>query len=170
MTLFDTLRERLGLDPRELAGATVSGEIPITDTLLNRLIGERLQQHAQVESVHVHPQEGDAAIIDVNTRLRLLPTLRITARIEQQPDLPRDPTLLIRWSLPAAGPLAMLAGPVLSYLKALPPGIHVEGERAVVNVAVLLQDRGLGDVLQLLRRLAVHTRPGAFVVRFEAGL
>jgi len=66
------------------------------------------------------------------------------------------------------GPLAMIAAPFLSNLKKLPPGIRIDGERAIVDLGELLRSRGLADLLTLITRLRVGTQAGRLVVRFEA--
>jgi hypothetical protein len=167
MTTFDTIRSRFGFDLRELAGAAVSGEIPVPESLVNRMIAERLASNAQIASLHVEPQPDDAALIRVVPRTRLVPPLTITARIERQAEFPNDPRLLIRWSLPAAGPLALLAGPVLSYFKRMPRGVRLDGDRAVIDLREVLSSRGLEDLGGLIRALTIHTQPGGFVVRFQ---
>lgn len=167
MAFADTLRERTGIDIREIAGATLRGELPVSNDLVNRLIAERLRDHPQIASVRVEALADDAVAIHLVPRARLLPPLRVAARIERQPDLPRDPTLVLRWSMPAAGPLQMFAAPILSYFKAMPAGIRMDGDRIAVDAGQLLRARGLGEVLAYTRRAAIHTRPGGFVVQVE---
>ena len=88
-------------------------------------------------------------------------------QIDQQPELPARPVLGMRWALRGLGPLGLLAGPVMGYFKALPPGIRIEGDRAFVNVEELLRHRGLGEIVPLLTRVRVTTRERGFVVAFE---
>ena len=147
-----------------------TGEIPVPASLLNRFIAERLESNAQIASLHVEPQPGDAALIRVVPRTRLVPAVTITAHIERQAEFPQDPRLLIRWSLPTAGPLALFAGPVLSYFKRMPPGVRLDGDRVVIDVPEVLRSRGVEDVGALIRRLTVHSQPGGFIVRFEVGV
>jgi len=170
VTITDILRQRLGIELRDLAGAHVSGEIPLSEDLANRLIAERISQHPQVAGAIVHAQEDDAVEIQVVPRMRLLPPLTIRMHVERQPEFPHHPTLLLRWSMPAAGPLARLAAPVVSYFKTLPPGIVMEGDHIAVDLGELLASRGMAEVIGLIRRLEVHTRPGGFVARFELGV
>lgn len=164
---LDTLRERFGVDIRELAGAHAAGEIPLSDDLLNRLIAGRLANHPQVASVRLQAQEGDTIDVLVTPRARLMPPMRITARIERQPEFPQHPLLVLRWTMPAIGPLAMFAAPALAFFKALPPGLRADGDRITVDVGEVLESRGLGEVGRFIRRAEVHTRPGGFVLQFE---
>jgi hypothetical protein len=166
----DIIRERLGTDISTFAGATTTGEVPLPDEFVNGLIAERLAGHAQIAALQVQAQEGDVVAVQFVPRARLLPPVRILARVERQPEFPENPRLILRWTMPAAGPLAMFAAPVLSYFKALPPGIRMNGDRLVVDVAESLRSRGFDEVLGFVRRLTVHTRPREFLVRFELGV
>jgi hypothetical protein len=170
LNLNEIVRQRTGVDLRELAGSTLAGEIPLSDALVNRMLAERLAQHAQVAAVRVQAQQNDTVAIQVVPRARLMPALNITARIERQPEFPQQPMLLVRWAMPAAGPLALFAAPVLAYFKAMPQGIRMDGDRIAVDLRELLHSRGLDDVLALIRKLEIHTRPGGFLVRFEAAV
>jgi hypothetical protein len=88
------------------------------------------------------------------------------ARIEDQPE-PQRPVLGVRWSMPGLGPLGLLAGAALSWLKALPRGLRAEDDRILVDVAELLRAQGLGDLLPVVSKVQVHTRRGAFVLKCE---
>ena len=148
----------------------LAGEIPLSDALVNRVLAERLANHAQVTAVRVQAQPNDTVAIQVVPRARLMPALNITARIERQPEFPQHPMLLLRWSMPAAGPLALFAAPVLAYFKAMPPGIRMDGDRIAVDLRELLHSRGLDDIIAVIRKLEIHTRPGGFAVNFEVRL
>jgi hypothetical protein len=170
LNLSDIVRERTGLELREIAGTMLAGEVPLGDGLVNRLLAERLAGHPQIAAVRVQAQPNNSVAIQVEPRARLMPQINLMARIERQPDFPLDPTLLLRWSMPAAGPLALLAAPVLGYFKAMPPGIRMDGDRVAIDARELLRHRGLDDIVALIRKLEIHTRPGGFMVRFEAGI
>ena len=164
--LLRRVRALTGFDVAELAGATVAADIPVPDTLANRLIAERLRtMNVPVSDVRVRALDRDALEAHITVKgARMVPVLRILAQIERQP-LPRDPLLVLRWSMPSMGPLAMFAGPVLSHFKKLPPGIRMDGERIMVDVRQLLAEQGLADVLEYLTDLQVHTRAGAILLR-----
>ena len=170
MDIARTVRERFGVDLQEFGGARVSAEIPISEELVNRTLAERLANHPHIVSIVVRAQEGDVIAAQVVARSRLVPPVRILARIERQPVLPQDPTLLLRWSMPAAGPLAMFAAPALAFFKAMPLGIRMDGDRLAIDLRVLLRARDLDDVLRYVRSLEVHTRPGGFVARVEVAV
>jgi hypothetical protein len=164
------VRARFGVDLREFAGANIAAEIPLSDEFVTRMIAERLANHPQIAAVRLQAQEGDTVAIELVPRFRLMPPLKIVARIELQPELPQHPFLLLRWSMPSAGPLALLAAPVLSYFKAMPKGIQMEGDRIALDLRELLRARGLEDLLEFIRALEIHTRPGGLVARFQLGV
>ena len=170
MTPIDKLLQRFGIRPGDLAGSWFASEIPVSEAFINRQIGERIERHPHIASVLVTLREGDEAVIRVEPRSRLVPAVPVNVRIEQQPSLPEDPVLLLRWSLPSAGPLALIAGKVASYIKGLPDGVRIDGDLIVIDLRTLLRARGLEEVLGVARRVAFHTRPGALVVEVEAGI
>ena len=170
MQKLNELFQRWGVDPGEIAGTSLVGEIPIRDTLINRLIARRLEGHPHIASVHVTLFEADEALVRVEPRTRLLPSIPVAVRIEQQPDLPRDAVLRLRWSLPGSGAFTLVAKAVAGYIRTMPPGVQLDGDVIVVDLRMLLRARGMEEVLELLHRVAFHTRPGAVLVQLQAGL
>jgi hypothetical protein len=161
----DLFRDATGFDLHELAGAALAGEIPIPEGLANRLIAERLRASGgPVSELRVHPLAGDAFEADLSIpAMRLLPTLQIHARIEQQPT-PADPVLRLRWSMPSLGALASFAGSALAFFKSLPPGIRIDGDRLAVDIREVAASRGLSELLNYVTDLQLHTRPGVFLL------
>ena len=168
-TIADRVRQALGIDLDELSGGSLAGEIPLTDAFVNRLIAQRLAaSQGRVSAAQVAAHDGQNLTLQLSMRApRMLPSVRIAARIEQQPQFPRPAVMGLRWSMPGLGPLALFAAPALAYFKALPPFIHVEGDRISVDIGELLRARGLSDLVGYVTSLQVHTRTGIFVVRFE---
>jgi len=166
---LDRMREVLGIGVEDIPGATVGGDIPIPEPLINRFIVQALaRSQAPVSAVRIELLDGDRFLAHATIRgLRLIPEVTVAAEVEHQPDMPQSPVLSLRWSLPHLGPIAKIAAPFVSGLKGLPPGVRIDGERATVNVAELLASRGLSDILPLLARVELRTRSGAAVVRFE---
>jgi hypothetical protein len=165
--LLGRLRALAGENLQELTGATIAAEIPLTNAVVNRLIGERLAASSgPVSAVQLDALDDDTFSALVTARTKIVPTMRIVARIEEQPE-PQRPVLGIRWSMPGLGPLNLLAGPVLSFLKTMPRGLRAEDDRILVDVAELLRAQGLTDFLPYLTKVRVHTRRGAFVLKFD---
>src|SRR5688500_3908068 len=116
--MLDSLLQRLGFSLQELAGAKLSGEIPFTNAVVNRVIaGQLSRRQTPLARVEVEAREGDAIALHVVAKARLVPPIRILARIERQPQFPADPVLWLRWSMPGAGPLALFAAPALAFFK-----------------------------------------------------
>ena len=169
--MLDRLRALTGVGIEELAGGHAEGEIPLTDAVVTRLARRYVPASAPVSDLQIEAQDGDVISIQAALRgSRMLPQVRIVARIERQPELPHSPVLGLRWSVPGLGPLTMFAGPLLSVFKALPPGIDADGDRITVDIAHLLRSRGLGELLPLLKRLHVTTRRGVIVIDFAASV
>lgn len=164
------VRDRTGLELRDMAGTTLAGEIPISDASVNRMLADRLAENAHIAALRVQAQSNDTVAIELVPRARLMPALNIVARIERQPEFPLSPTLLLRWSMPAAGRLGLLAAPVLAYFKAMPKGVSMDGDRLVFDLGELLRSRGLDEAITFVKKLELHTCPGGFVVRFEAAI
>ena len=170
--LFSRVREALGvdIDERDIAGSVVSGEIPLSNALVNRVVARQLQagRGGPVTAARVEALGDDRLAVELQVRAPVpLPPIRIIASIEQQPVFPSPGVLGIRWSMPGLGPLAMFAGPALAFLKKLPPGMHVDGDWLAVDVAGMLRARGFGDVLRYITAARLRTRAGAFVLQVE---
>lgn len=170
MDIAALLREHTGLDLQEFAGARLTAEIPFSDDFVNRQIAERLGDHPHLAGVFVRAQDGDVLDIQVVPRKRFIPPVRVLARIDRQPEMPAFPTLLLRWSMPAAGALAMFAAPVLGYFKAMPAGISMDRDLIAVNLLELARSRGLDPLLGFVRAIEVHTRAGGFVARVDLAI
>ena len=151
-----------------VSAPTISGELQISNEALDRVIATRLAElSGPIAGAQIEALDDDTFTAQLSPRARLLPAVRIVARIEQQPELPDRPRLGLRWSIPGMGPLGLLAAPVLTFLKALPPGIQADEDRIVVDIGDLLRAQGLDDLLRHVSRLRVHTRMGAVIVRFD---
>jgi hypothetical protein len=159
----------LGFEPRDVAGTRITGELPISNVLVNRLIAEALKgRDLPVAAVVFEAQDSDRMVVHLDLR-GPLPTVKLALRIDQQPQ-PDNPVLGMRWSLPGLGGLAALATPALSFFKALPPGIRVDGDRILVNIKDVVTQRGFGEYLNYLRALQVHAIGGRLLATFEIGV
>jgi hypothetical protein len=164
--LFGRLRDLAGGNFEELSGTSIAAEIPLTNAVVNRLIAERLAAGSgPVSAVQVDALDDDTFNAQVSLRAKMIPTLRIVGRIEQQPE-PQRPVLGVRWSMSGLGPLALLVGPALTFLKTLPRGFRAADDRILVDVAELLRAQGLADLLPFISQVQIHTRRGAFVLKF----
>jgi hypothetical protein len=161
-------RDLFGTHLEGLAGGVISGEVPLTAEVINRLIARKLEAYpsSPVVSAEIEPHEAETFLV----HLRLkgpLPALKVDVRIDHQPQLPRDPRLGMRWALKGLGPLAMLAGPIAQYFNAMPPGLRLEGDRLWVDLHALLRAQGFADLVPFLSGVRVITRERRLVIQFE---
>ena len=146
----------------DLRGAEASVTLPVSERLLNEAIAESLPRSAAVREVHVSPQAGDRFAV----RARIgssswMPAITLGLAIDRQPDLPSSPVLVLR--LETSG-LSALAGAAVRFLDALPPGVRMEQDRIIVDIAKLLEARGLAPLLAYVNELRVTTVDGAVVL------
>ena len=167
--LEDTLN-RWGIERPDLKGAALFADLPFSDALLNRLLARRLAAHENLGAIRISARDGDQVLVTLQPKASLLPSLDVILRIQQQPDLPRDPTLRLRYTAPAVGLFARLAGPLIAAFKRLPEGIVVNGDEIAVDLYRLLSTHGHQDLISVVRRLEVHTRAGAVVMQIETGI
>jgi hypothetical protein len=166
-SILDPLRALFGAQLQELAGSVISGELPVTTAVVNRLIAQKLATaKAPVISAEIETRPNDTFIVHLRPK-GPIPLLKVDVSIDRQPQFPDDPRLGMRWALRGLGPLAMFAGPVIAYFKTLPAGISIDGDRIWVDLQVLLRSQGLGEAVPLLTAVRVLTREQRFLVQFE---
>jgi hypothetical protein len=169
--LRERVRSLLGIELEELKGTRLSGEIPLTNAVVNHLIAARLAEAPlPISAARVDALEGNAVGIRIVPSARLIPAIRLLARIERQPDFPDYPVLRLRWSIQGAGALSRLVAPMIAKFTSLPPGVGLEADLVTVDVRELLVARGFGDIIEYVAGVRIDTRPGVFVVRFEVGI
>lgn len=145
-----------------LAGARVSATIPVDDRLLNALIAASLPAGAQVRDVTVESRLSNRLRVSARlTRAEFFPPISLTLEIERQPVLPHAPLVLRVLSLPA---LMSLAGAALSPSTLLLSGITIHDQRVQVDVAVLLEQAGFGEVVPYVESLQITTAEGRLVL------
>jgi hypothetical protein len=164
---LDQLRALFGEQLQELAGTVVGGELPLTTAVVNRLIAQKLAaSNAPIASAEIETRPGDAFTVHLTTKLPI-PLLKVDVTIDRQPQLPGDPRIGMRWALRGAGFLSMLAGPVVSLFKTLPPGVSMDGDRIWVDLQTILRSQGFGEMMPLISGVHVSTAERRFVIRFE---
>jgi hypothetical protein len=168
--ILEDALNRWGVQRSDLTGASLTAELPFRDALLNRLIARRIADHQHLAGVQISSRDGDDALVTIQPRSVLLPSVDLLLHIEKQPELPSDPTLRLRWAVPGTGVLGRFAGPLLMLFKKLPDGVVVDGDLIVIDLHRLLRGHGHDDVVSVVRRLSIHTRLGVVMVRFETGV
>jgi hypothetical protein len=152
----------------DLRGAHAEVTLPISDRLLNDLIAAALPASAPVRDLELTSKPGNR--IDVRFKVAaasFLPAMKVTLVIEGQPELPASPILVLKLEM---GGLLSLAGPATRFLSALPAGIRIVEDRVHVNLATLLAEHGLAELLEYAEEVRVTTAEGAIVVDVRAGV
>jgi hypothetical protein len=165
--MSDRLRALLGDQLQELAGAIVSGEVPITVGVVNTLIAQKLATtRAPIVSAEIETRPNEMFTVHLRPK-GPIPLLKVDVSIDRQPQLPDDPRLGLRWTLRGLGPLAMFAAPVIAYFKTLPGGISIDGDRIWIDLYALLRLQGYGEVVPFLTGVRIVTREQRFLLQFE---
>jgi len=151
----------------DLHGADVSATVPISERLLNEIVQESLPRSVPIRDLHVAPQAGDRFIVRARIGSSpLIPALKLTVLIAEQPRLPASAILVLKLEGRA---LLSLAGPALRFFDA-PAGVHFERDHIAVDIAALLEQRGFRQYLEFVRQLEVHTTDGLVVVTMRVGI
>jgi hypothetical protein len=162
------LREQQETDFADLAGATASLTLPLSDWFVSRLIANHLPASSPVSDLEVCAEAGNQIVLRVRVaRLSFIPRVRVKLLIERQPILPSSPVIVFR--IVSEG-LAALAGTALRFMKVLPPGVHLNGDRLQVNIAQLLDKYGLADVVAYLTYLELTTAERRIVLVARAAV
>ena len=138
---------------RDIAGATLAADVPISEELLDRVIASTLPAQAPVRAVTVRPEPGDHLSVRIVPKAGFIPAMTLKLLIETQPDLPASPTLTLRM-MTLGGLFGLASGAIAGWL---PPGIHLDGDRIRVDLATLARARGAAELFQYLTKLQVHT-------------
>jgi hypothetical protein len=157
--MLDHLKAWLGPDWGELAGATCHAEIPLTASLINRFIADRLARgKGRISAAVVEVHDADRLTVHLRPRAALLPPIQVNLQVVAQPEFPASPVLVLRWSLAGGlGVMARMASPVLALFDVMPPGIRIDCDLVGIDVAELLRARGFGRALPFIRQLQVKT-------------
>jgi hypothetical protein len=143
-------------------GAHLAAFIPISASVLNELIARTLSSSAPVSDLEIEPEAGNTIRVHLRiARAPLIPPITVTLLIERQPELPDSPLLVLRL---ASSGLTVLARAASHFFDALPPGMRMENDLIVVDIAELLRQRGAGEWLHYLKALEITTAPGALLV------
>jgi hypothetical protein len=152
----------------DLRGAHADVTLPISDRLLNDLIAGALPASAPVRDLQLTSKPGNRIAVRFKVAAAsFLPAMKVGLVIEGQPELPASPILVLKLEM---GGLLALAGPATRFLSALPAGIRIVEDRIYVNLATLLAERGLADLLEYAEQVRVTTVDGAVVVDVRAGV
>ena len=119
---------------QDLAGSRVSARVPVSRSLLNRLVAHALQgTTTPVRQVDIRPRDGDRLDAIVTVSWPFVPPLKVAFAVDGQPQFPAPPVLVLRWS--ALGGLGAIASRLIAALHRLPPGVRLDGDRLELDIA-----------------------------------
>ena len=147
-----------------LSGSEFGGTIRLSDRLLNACIAAAMPADGPVRALTVRSREGNWLDVKVTlAKPSFLPPLSAELAIDRQPTLPNDPVLTLRLA-GGAGSLMKLLNSPLRRAVTLPPGIKIDGDRLLVDIRAVLQDRGQASLLDYLQQMCVTTEEAGIAV------
>lgn len=161
--LAPVLRDRLA----GIAGARASVRLPIDEPLLNQLIAEYRSEDWPIRELGVELLDRDELILRVRPKAALVPSIQVRVTIEQQPELPDTPVLVLKI---ASNPLTAMAIAAVRSKVDLPQGIRFENDRIRIDLQALAGKFGFAEWLPLLTRLNINTKPHLLVLHAEAAV
>jgi hypothetical protein len=160
--LIDLLQQQHARGFPDFAGARVTVSIPVSDRLVTAFASENMPASGPVREIDVRAHEANHLSVRVRLwRPALMPPVSVNLAIVQQPMLPETPVVGLRLSAPGA--LLALAGSAARVFNVLPPGVQMDGNRINVNLRAMLEQRGLGQVLDYLESLEITTEEGRII-------
>jgi hypothetical protein len=151
---------------RDLAGARVSAQVPVSRLLLNRIVAGALRgSNEAVRHIDVQPLPGDSFAVAVSLKWALIPSITVTLDVERQPVFPDSPVLVLRWSLPAG--LGTIAAQFVSRIKSLPHGVQLERDRLLLDLRRLAERSPAAELLPYIGRGELHTISDAAIVEID---
>ena len=166
--LYAILRSLQSSGFRDVAGARVSADIPVSERLINELVAASMPAHVPVREAHVRPEPGDRFSVRLIPKSGFLPALTIKLLIERQPEFPGSPELVLRMA--SLGGLLGIASAAFPIAQMLPPGVRLDGEHIHVDLRAMAAQRGAADLVQYIRLLRITTDDGRATVHLEAAL
>jgi hypothetical protein len=152
---------------KDVAGASASVVLPISDQLLTQLASERVPSK-WITDLEVHAVPGDQFVVRARLpQLSFLPSVRVRVFVHRQPQFPASPVLVLQ--LVPEG-IAALGAPFLPLVARLPPGISLEGELMTIDLPVLLGASAAARGLDFLTSLRVRTETGRTLIEIDARL
>jgi hypothetical protein len=146
-----------------LAGTEARAAVRISAQLLNEAIGAFAGASPAIRELAVAPRAGNRFDVHVKlTKPAFLPAINLTAAIERQPQLPADPTVVLRLS--GAGGVMRFAGPAVGAFGTLPRGVRMEGDRVFIDLRAVLAAKRQSEWLDYVEKLDISTDEGTVVL------
>jgi hypothetical protein len=145
-----------------LTGSEAHAVIRVSADLLDEAVGLFASSARAVREISVRPRAGNSIDVRLKLAQTFVPSLNLTLAIEQQPQLPATPELVLR--ITGAGGMLRFAAPAISSFGNLPPGMRLDGDRLFVDLRALLAHHGHRELLNYAEQLEVVTEEGTLIV------
>jgi hypothetical protein len=155
----------------DLAGTRVSARVPVSRTLVNQFVVRAVQAQQPplpIKQVDVRPHDGDRFDAIVTVSIPFIPPLKVALTIEQQPQFPASPVLVLRWSL--LGGLGQFISKIVGPHQKLPPGVRLDGDRILVDIPAAAAGTPAAPLLGFVKALEVHTLEDKLVVAMDLAI
>jgi hypothetical protein len=148
----------------DLKGAVVDASIPVSQDIINDLIGDLLKENKNIASARaaIHPHNR----ISVDVKTTLLPwLLHLKLKLDTAVDLASYSSPKLR----AWMENNRLLGSLGSLFNALPEGVKLYGDQIVIDLGSFLRTPEQKRILELTKSVGIHTETGRLIldVRLE---
>ena len=144
----------------ELPGLTIDASIPVSESLINEIIGEAILGNKNIRYCRVSISRQNRASVNLKTPLWPWP-LELKLKPENAMDFAVSQKIRARLEN------KVLLAKFGSFLNALPKGISIHGDHVVIDVASLLPEHK--KLLALVQSVEIKTEEGKVIlnVRIE---
>ena len=152
----------------DLAGSRASARVPVSRALVNQFVARALQAQQPplpVRQVEIRPHDGDKLDVIVTASLPLVPPIKVAMVIEQQPQFPTSPVLVLRWAL--LGGLTQFFAKIVGPHQKLPPGVRLDGDHILVDIPAAVAGTPAAPLLGYVKALEVHTVQDKLVIGMD---
>ena len=151
----------------EFKGLHLDATIPITEVVLNDAVQNILGTHNDnVQHLRISIRDQNILNVDLRVKLGLLAkTFNFDAIVDEKIDFQASP--MLKLTLSGSGlPLGILARIANAVFGVLPEGVSI-GRTIEVNLSTMLSDRGLDDIIPLLKVAHIETISEKLILRIR---
>jgi len=147
-------------DLADFPGLVVDASIPVTEAVLNDLIGAVLRENQHITAAHVSIEEQNRLEVTLRTPLWPWP-LQLNLKLFHSVDLTSSPA--IRAFLENH----VLLGKLGAFLKILPEGIRIYEDQLSVDLGSFLTDGPEKRLLELVQSVDIHSEAGRLILNVK---
>ena len=161
---MDEILKRLVRDHfSELAGLTLVASIPVTERLVNEIVGTAIRGNKNISYCRISISHQNRVSVNLKTALWPWP-LELKLRLDRIVDFRRSP--LLRAKLENK----VLLGRLGSFFKVLPDGVHISGDQVVVDLGALILAPEQKRFLELIKAAEIKTEEAQVIIDITAAV